>query len=130
MANENVPITLLDGESVKENAKPSIAAYLAQNPLLSLISFGILPFLFAKQSALVVTDERVVLVTGILRTNTREYRIEDIRQITTGQSLFEKLLGAGNVQFSTSAGGKEITFYGLKDYENTTNVIRNLQREA
>lgn len=130
MATDDAPITLLDGESVKVNQNASIAAYLAQNLLLSLLSFGILPFLYAKQSALIVTDERVVLKTGILRTDTSEYRIEDIQQINTGQSLFEKLLGAGNVQFSTAATSGDITFYGLKDHENVTNTIRNLQRDA
>lgn len=126
----NVPITLMGGEEVKVNAKASISAYLAQKLLLSVLSFGILPFLYAKKSSLVVTNERVVLKTGILRTDTAKYRIEDIQQINTGQPIFESLLGAGNVQFSTSATSGDITFYGLKDYENTTNVIRNLQREA
>lgn len=130
MPNENVPITLLDGEEVKINANTSISALFAKNLILSLLSFGILPFLYAKKSSLIVTDERVVLRRGILRTDTREFRIEDIQQISTGRSLFESLLGAGNVQFSTAATSGNITFHGLKDYENTTNTIRNLQREA
>ncbi len=130
MSASDVSVALMEGEQVEINESPSIAAYLTQNFLVSLITFGIAPLLYAKQSSFVVTDERVILRTGILRTDTTEYRIEDIQQINTGQSIIEKLLGAGNVTFSTAATSTDITFYGLKDYQSVTNTIRNYQRES
>lgn len=126
--SESTPVTLLEGEELIQNESPSAVAFLAQNPLASLITFGILPVLFSMNSTFVVTNERVVMKTGILRTNTEEFRIEDIQQIGTGQSLFEKLLGCGNVQFSTPATSENIVFYGLNDYESTVNTIRNQMR--
>lgn len=128
--SEESPVTLMQGEEIKVNESPSIAGYLTRNLYLSLISFGILPLLFAMKSSLVVTNERAILSTGIIRTNTKEYRIEDIKQISTSQSLIEKLLGCGNVQFSTGATANDIVFNGLSDYESVTNTIRNLQRES
>lgn len=128
--SDETSVALMEGEEIKVNESPSIAGYLARNLLLSFVSFGILPLLFAKQSSLVVTNERAILSTGILRTDTTEYRIEDIAQINTGQSLIEKLLGCGNVKFSTGATANDIVFNGLSDYESVTNTIRNLQRES
>lgn len=129
MSATEAPVPLIEGEEIEVNESPSIAAFFAKNFLLSIISLGLLPLLFAKQSSFVVTNQRVILQTGLLSTSTQEYRIEDIQQIQTGQSLFEKLLGAGNVSFSTAAAGSDITFYGLKDYQSVTNTIRNYQRE-
>lgn len=126
--SEKVPITLLDGEDLLHNESPSIVAYFAVNPMLSIITFGILPFLYSLQSSFVATDERVVMKTGILRTDSKEYRIEDIKQLNTGQSLLEKLLGCGNIQLSTSATGSDISFPGLKDHQSVANSIRNEMR--
>lgn len=129
MSASDASVALMEGEDIDINEHPSISAYFAQNLLLSVISFGILPFLYAKQSSLVVTNERVILQQGILSTKTEEFRIEDIQQISTSQSLVEKLLGAGSVSFSTAATATNIVFHGLKDYQSVTNTIRNHQRE-
>jgi len=127
--SEKVPITLLDGEELLHNESPAIVAYFATNPLLSIISFGILPFMYSMQSSFVATNERVVMKKGILRTSSKEYRIEDIKQLNTAQSLFEKLLGCGGINLSTAATGSgDISFAGLKDYESVANTIRNQMR--
>lgn len=127
--SEKVPITLLEGEELLHNESPSIVAYFAVNPLLSFVSFGILPFLFSLQSSFVATNERVVMRTGILRTDTKEYRIDDIKQLNTAQSLLEKLLGCGSINLSTAATGSgDISFGGLKEYESVANTIRNKMR--
>jgi uncharacterized membrane protein YdbT with pleckstrin-like domain len=127
--SEKVPITLLDGEELLHNESPAIVAYFATNPLLSIISFGILPFMYSMQSSFVATNERVVMKKGILRTSSKEYRIEDIKQLNTAQSLFEKLLGCRGINLSTAATGSgDISFAGLKDYESVANTIRNQMR--
>lgn len=121
-------ITLLEGEEVLHNEHPSLAAYIAENLMLSLISFGLFPYLFRMNSRYAITDERVIRKVGLLSTSSAEYRIEDIKQISTGQSIWEKLLGAGNIQLKTAAGGSSIYLYGVNDHENVANTIRNEMR--
>lgn len=128
MSVDDVAVTLLDGEEAIHNENPSIAAFFAQNLPLALVTLGVLPYLYSKQSSFVVTDERIVMETGILRSDTQEFRIEDIQQISTGQSLVEKLLGCGSVQFSTPATSTDIVFHGLKDHQSIVNTIRNEMR--
>lgn len=127
--SDKVPITLLDGEELLHNEKPSIVAYFVDNPLLSIVTLGILPYIFSIKSSLITTNERVIMKRGILSTGTKEYRIEDIKQINTGQSIFEKLLGCGSINLTTAATGMtDISFGGLKNYESVANTIRNEMR--
>lgn len=122
--------TLMEGEEVHHNVRPSLVAWMSSWLRLSLgiVTLGVLPFLFTYSNRYVVTDERVLKKTGLLRTNTEEYRIDDIQQLTTGQRIVEKLLGVGNIQFKTAATGSSIKFLGMKDQDEIANTIRNQMR--
>lgn len=135
----NVPdaegVTLLEGEEVLHNVRPSWsnwAGWIVGSVLLMFVLVGFLtilvPILARRNSRYVVTTERVIHKTGILGTSTNEYRIEDIRQLQTGASWSEKLAGHGNIRFSTGAGGSLITFGGVPNYEGIANSIREQQR--
>lgn len=76
-----------------------------------------------------ITDERVIYSGGILRSDTSDVRIENIQQLTTGQSLIESLLGSGNISITTG-GGTGLKLNGIKDHESAANSIRTLQSET
>lgn len=76
----------------------------------------------------IVTNQRLIEVSGILGTNTSEYRISDIRQIQTGATWGEKMMGHGNLQFSTGTV-EMITFNGIPNHQEVANTIREIQRE-
>lgn len=128
-------VTLLEGEEVLHNVRPSWSnwsGWIIGSILLMFIGIGFItifiPVLARRNARYVVTTERVIQKTGILGTSTNEYRIEDIRQLQTGASWSEKLLGHGNIQFSTGAGGSLITFAGVPNYQGISNSIREQQR--
>lgn len=122
--------TLMNEEEVKHNLRPSVVAWMSSTLrlLIGISTFGIVPFLFTYSNRYIVSNERVIKKTGILSTNTEEYRLDDIQQLTTGQRLVEKLLGVGNIQFKTAATGSSIKFYGMDDHDNVANTIRNQMR--
>lgn len=122
--------TLMDGEEVYHNVRPSLVAWMSSSLrlMLGVVTLGILPFLFTYSNRYVVTDERVLKKAGLLRTKTEEYRINDVQQLTTGQRIVEKLLGVGNIQFRTGATGSSIRFLGMKDQDEIANTIRNQMR--
>lgn len=122
--------TLMEGEEVRHDIRPSLVAWMSGfgRLMIGIFTLGILPFVFTYSNRYVVTDERVLEKSGLLSSNTEEYRISDIKQLTTGQRLLEKLLGVGNIQFKTAAAGSSIKFYGMSDHEEVANTIRNEMR--
>lgn len=136
VSEEAKAVTLLQDEEIIHDLRPSWSRWsgaLAWGVVLSLVFVGL--FILAwvwiarQNSRYVVTNQRIIEVTGILGTSTTEYRIGDIRQLQTGASWSEKMMGHGNLQFSTG-GATTITFHGIPDYQEVANTIRELQREA
>ena len=103
-------ISLLEGEQVLENLRPSWEAWwwqiLVGGVLLlvglaqitaggigfSLITGALtLGYVYTARlkSRYVITDERVVQRTGLLRRSSNEVRIEDIRNLKTDASIIE-----------------------------------------
>jgi membrane protein YdbS with pleckstrin-like domain len=130
-------LTLLDGETIHHDLRPSWSNWstsLTIYSLLTIVSVGMLaplfihPWLARRQSRYIVTSERVIKKTGLIGSSTEEYRIDDIRQLQTGSGWLESLLGKGNISFSTGAGGTQITFGGVPDYKSVANSIRAEQQ--
>lgn len=129
-------ISLLQDESTIHDIRPSWARWsglLVIGLIATLAAVGIVILLYVwlkrRSTRYIVTNQRLIEVTGILGTNTTEYRIGDIRQIQTGAAWGEKVLGHGNLQFSTGSATM-ITFNGVPNHQEVANSIREIQREA
>lgn len=136
VSKEAKAVTLLQDEEVIHDLRPSWSKWggaIIIGLVTSVMFFGLLilayVWLARKKSRYVVTNQRIIEVAGILGTSTTEYRIADLRQLQTGASWGEKLMGHGNLQFSTG-GATTITFHGIPDYQEAANTIREIQRES
>lgn len=137
VSEEAKAVTLLQDEEIIHDLRPSWSKWsgLLIIGLIGLLAagLGVIPLAYVwlarKNSRYVVTNQRILEISGILGTSTTEYRIPDIRQLQTGASWGEKALGHGNLQFSTG-GATTITFHGIPDYQEVANTIRELQRES
>lgn len=139
----------MDGEMVLENRHPGWGLWwklLATAGFLFLIMLGtgeiagiffglllaggIVGYVaFARsQSRFIVTDERVKMDLGFIRSNSREYRISDVQGLDTSQSILGKLSGIGDIQVRT-ADGTTITWVGVPDHDAVATVIREQQRQ-
>lgn len=136
VSEEAKAVTLLQDEEIIHDLRPSWSKWggaLAIGVVTTIFLVGFLilgwVWLARKNSRYVVTNQRIIEISGILGTSTTEYRIADIRQLQTGASWGEKFMGHGNLQFSTG-GATTITFHGIPDHQEVANTIRELQRES
>lgn len=139
-------IDLMQGESVLQNRRPGWSMWWKQIGFAALVLlagiggdaagaavvvsgliFGYV-VLSRMQSRYIVTDERVKMKKGLLSKTSREYRIPDLQSITTSQSLFERLLGHGSVEFRT-ADNTSVLWHSVPEYKDVSNTIREEQRK-
>ena len=53
---------------------------------------------------------------GIIGRDVQSIRVQDLRNVNVRQTIFQRLLGVGDVEFSSAGGaGVEVTFYGVTD---------------
>lgn len=128
-------LALLENEEILHEVRPSWSKWMGSliiGILTSVFGIGLIILLWVwlvrKNMRYIVTNQRLIQVSGILGTRTSEYRIADLRQIQTGATWGEKMLGHGNLQFTTGTV-EMITFDGIPEYQKVANTIRETQRE-
>jgi len=75
-----------------------------------------------------VSDDTIESRRGIIGRTVQSIRIEDLRNINVRQSLIERVLGIGSVEFSTAGGGGiEVVFFGIEDPMQLKENVQKLQ---
>ncbi|HYA36961.1 MAG TPA: PH domain-containing protein [Candidatus Methylomirabilis sp.] len=65
---------------------------------------------------------------GLIARKVRSIRVRDLRNINVNQTLAQRLLGIGNVEFSSSAGsGVEVVFFGVSRPMRVKALAQRLQ---
>lgn len=95
--------------------------------IFAALIFGYVVFSRA-QSRYVVTDERIKGEIGVISSKTLEYRIEDITSLSTSQSLFERLVSHGSLEFQVGANNR-LVWHGVTDHDQVAHSVRNRMRE-
>ena len=88
---------------------------------------------FVKRSATryVITTERLRIRRGLLSKKTQETRIERVQNVNTDQSLRERMLRVGTVDFDTAGtDDSEFRFVGIASPAEVVNAVDRAQREA
>lgn len=146
-------VPLLEGEEVLIDERPAWSAWSVHLLVAGLVFLGsvaagellagivgtglIVGYVWYQRSKVtyVVTDRRVVVVTGHSSRSTNETWMEDVRGMQTGASAIEQLLGHGHITIShqilPSGFGrfKGLTLGGVPNYEEIATVIRKRQSE-
>lgn len=146
-------IPLLEGEEVLIDERPAWSAWSIHLIVAGLVLLGsiavdqllagvigaglIVAYVWYQRSKVtyVVTDRRIVVVTGHSSKSTNETWMEDVRGMQTGASAIERLLGHGHITIShailpTGFGRfKGLTLGGVPNYEEIATVIRTRQSE-
>jgi uncharacterized membrane protein YdbT with pleckstrin-like domain len=77
----------------------------------------------------VITTERLHIRRGILSKSTQETRIERVQNVNTKQSVFERLLQVGTVDFDTAGtDDSEFRFVGVGNPEEVVRAVDRAQR--
>ena len=103
-------------------------ATLGTIALIALAALWLLVrFLRWVTTSFVLTTERIVFRVGVLRRNTRELPIERVNEVETSQSLFQRMVGAGDVTVETGGVTDNDTYRWLPKPVTIQNII---QREV
>jgi uncharacterized membrane protein YdbT with pleckstrin-like domain len=78
-----------------------------------------------------ITNQRLRIQRGILSRNVQQTRIERVQNVSTRQSLVERLLRVGTVDFDTAGSDdSDFTFVGVGDPARVVQAVDRAQREA
>jgi uncharacterized membrane protein YdbT with pleckstrin-like domain len=79
----------------------------------------------------VITTERLHIRRGILSKATQETRIQRVQNVNTDQSLFERLMQVGTVDFDTAGSDdSEFRFVGVASPGEVVRAVDQAQRSA
>jgi uncharacterized membrane protein YdbT with pleckstrin-like domain len=78
------------------------------------------------QTTYSITNQRLTIQTGILSRDVHQTRLERIQNVNSSQSLFERLLRIGTVEFDT-AGESEYDF-AFRGVGNPNGIVRTVDR--
>jgi uncharacterized membrane protein YdbT with pleckstrin-like domain len=97
--------------------------------LVALVVLG--GFLKRMSTHYVVTNERLHIRRGVLARKTQETRVSRVQNVNTSQSVLERMLGVGTVDFDTAGtDDADFTFRGIADPATVVQEVDRAQREA
>lgn len=100
--------------------------------IIGIVGFaGFLIERFARWSTtnFVVTSDRVIYRSGVIRKQGIEIPLERVNNVSSRQSVFERLLGAGNLLIESGGESGQQHFTDIRNPSRAQNLI-HAQREA
>jgi uncharacterized membrane protein YdbT with pleckstrin-like domain len=88
---------------------------------------------FVKRAATtyLVSTQRLYIKRGVLAKRVQQTRIDRVQNVNTDQSLRERMLGVGTVDFDTAGSDdSEFRFVGIADPAGVVRAVDVAQREA
>ncbi|HEV3053941.1 MAG TPA: PH domain-containing protein [Solirubrobacteraceae bacterium] len=89
----------------------------------AMVLYGLVKLL---STTYAITSRRLTINTGLLRRDMHETRIERVQNVNCSQSMLERTLGIGTVDFDTAAGAEyDFKFTGVG---NPREIVRTVDR--
>lgn len=100
-----------------------------------IVAAGVIVFSFLRRVATTytITDERLIIERGILAKHMQQTRIDRVQNVNTNQSVLERVLRVGVVDFDTagtSANDSDFQFVGVANPNEVVTVVDRAQRSA
>ncbi|HKQ30751.1 MAG TPA: PH domain-containing protein [Burkholderiales bacterium] len=78
-----------------------------------------------------IDEHNIESYHGILARRVHSIRLGDLRNINVDQTVMQRLLGVGDVEFSSAAGGEvEVVFFGVADPMAVKVLVQRLQGDT
>jgi len=86
-------------------------------------------FLYRMTTTYTITDQRLRIRRGILARHVQETRVERVQNVTTDQSLLDRVLRVGKVDFDTAGtDDSDFTFRGVASPERVVRAVDEAHR--
>ena len=87
-------------------------------------------FLKRMATTYTITNHRLHIRRGIIARNTQEARLERVQNVNTSQSVLERILQVGTVDFDTAGTtDSDFSFRGVSQPEHVVQAVDQAQRE-
>jgi uncharacterized membrane protein YdbT with pleckstrin-like domain len=84
-----------------------------------------------KRTLYTITSQRLTIRTGLFARSVQETRLDRIQNVNSRQSMLERILGIGTVDFDTAAGAEyNFSFRGLEAPDQVVRTVDRALREA
>jgi uncharacterized membrane protein YdbT with pleckstrin-like domain len=88
-------------------------------------------FLFRFSTTYTITNQRLTIQRGILSKHMQQTRVERVQNVNTDQSLLDRLLRVGQVDFDTAgADDSDFTFRGVADPQQVVRAVDKAHAES
>jgi uncharacterized membrane protein YdbT with pleckstrin-like domain len=112
----------------------AIAASTVAGVLVWLVLFALVVlvgFVRRVETRYTITNQRLRIQRGILSKSVQQTRIERVQNVNTRQSLFDRMLHVGTVDFDTAGtDDSDFTFTGVGSPHRVVEAVDRAQREA
>ena len=99
--------------------------------LVLLVLELLVGFLKRVATIYVITNQRLRIQTGLLARRVQQTRIDRVQNVNTAQTLLERVLRVGAVDFDTAGtDDSEFRFVGVSDPSEVVAAVDRAQREA
>lgn len=98
--------------------------------IFGTLTLGIVPFFWRGGRVLRVYDNGdISFEKGIASKEKIEIQAREIRTVKVVQSLFARMMGAGNIEIYTTGDTPEVAIEGVTDPDNIKETLKRLQNE-
>jgi uncharacterized membrane protein YdbT with pleckstrin-like domain len=123
---------------VAGSAVIALIVWLATGLFLAIVAFAVLVALVVlagliKRTATdyMVSSQRLYIRHGVVSKKVQQTRIDRVQNVNTEQSLRERILRVGTVDFDTAGSGDaDFRFVGIDNPQRVVDAVDRAQREA
>jgi uncharacterized membrane protein YdbT with pleckstrin-like domain len=107
-------------------------AWVVAAVLVVLAVTALLAFIRRMATTYTITSHRLTIRLGLLSRQVHDTRLDRVQNVGTSQSLLDRMLGIGTVDFDTAGGaGFDFAFRGIADPEYIVHTVNQaLQQEG
>lgn len=113
-------------------ANPSLIRMYPFGTILAIVlipvGVGILLLLYwylqTKTDKLIIKDDEIAWIHGLISKQYTEINMSSVRTVRISQSLFQRIVNAGNVEIYTAGDNPEVVIKGLPDPDDIREYIK------
>jgi uncharacterized membrane protein YdbT with pleckstrin-like domain len=107
------------------------SGWVAAAAIAVLVVVLVVGYLRRLATTYTITTSRLIIRRGILARAEQHSRVDRIQNVTTNQSVLQRLIRVGTVEFDTAAGeDDELKFAGVGSPHDVVEAVRRAQRES
>jgi uncharacterized membrane protein YdbT with pleckstrin-like domain len=106
-------------------------AWVVAAVLVVLALTFLIAFVRRMATTYTITSHRLTIRLGLLSRQNHETRVDRVQNVGTSQSLLDRMLGIGTVDFDTAgSAGFDFAFRGIADPESIVRVVNDALRQT